>query len=100
MKATDNVGITFVNIVIGSGVLNNVINLSLGSFQFTPDDEGKEVSPDLVTSCRLRMDIPCAKQLYDNLGQLLGSLDKPAEAMNGKAKTVPKTVPKQAEKTH
>ena len=74
MQAVDKVGVTFVNAVLGRGVMNNVVNLTLGVLQFTPDE--KEVNPDLAVAARLRMDIPCAKQLYDALGSLLTSIEQ------------------------
>ena len=84
MKAVDNVGITFVNTVLGRVILNNVVNIQLGAFQFSPDAKGEAVEVDLVTACRLRMDKACARQLYDNLGELFALVEK-AETSNGVA---------------
>lgn len=78
MKSTDQVGITFVNTVLGRGILNGVVNIQLGALQFSEGKDG-DVDPDLVVACRLRMDRNCAKQLRDQLDVLLAMVDK-AEA--------------------
>lgn len=74
MKPADTVGVTFVNALIGRGILNNVVNLQFGTFLFTPDENSQQVEPDLAVSCRLRMDRSCAQQLYESLGELLASV--------------------------
>lgn len=79
MKSADTVGIVFVNTVVGRGVLNGVINLSFGAFNFTPKDDGENVDVDPVVACRLRMDKICATQLRDTMNELLALIDK-AEA--------------------
>lgn len=79
MKSVDNVGVTFVNTIIGRGIMNNVVNLQFGTFQFSPDEVTNTVDTDLAVSCRLRMDIMCAVQLYETLGGLLQAV-KQAEA--------------------
>jgi hypothetical protein len=80
MRSVDEVGVTFVNTVIGRGSLNGIINLQLGVFQFSPNNEDQEkVDVDHVVACRLRMDRMCAKNLYETLGDLLGKIEK-AEA--------------------
>ncbi len=72
----DNVGVTFVNLLLGRGVLNGVVNLTFGVLDFTPDmQKPNGVDMDAVIAARLRMDIPCARQLYDTLGKLLDSID-------------------------
>lgn len=73
MKSADTVGTTFINTVIGRGILNGVINLSFGVFNFTPDDNGR-VDLDAVVACRLRMDKICATQLRDTLNDLLAAI--------------------------
>lgn len=75
MKTADNVGITYVNTVIGRGVLNSVVNLTLGTFNFTPTAEGT-IDPDLVVAARLRMDLVCARNLHSVLGELLSAIDQ------------------------
>lgn len=79
MKSTDNVGITFANVVISRGILDHVVNVTLGAFQFTPTNEGK-IDNDLVVTSRLRLSKGCAKQLRDCLDDLLTAVDK-AEAV-------------------
>ena len=83
MKSSDQVGITFVNAVTGSGILNNVVNLQLGALNFDATEDGK-VSKDLVVASRLRMDRSCAQQIHDALGGLLALFEKAeAEAATG-----------------
>jgi len=76
MKSTDSVGVTFVNTVLGQGVLNGNVNLSFGQLLFTPDADTGRIDPDLVVALRLRMDIVCAKQLRDNLTNLLEKVEQ------------------------
>lgn len=82
MKSNDNVGVTFVNAVVGRGILNGVINVQLGSLLFDADEKGK-ISNDLTTTCRLRMDAACAESLRDHLNAVLALIDE------AKAKGVP-----------
>lgn len=69
----------FVNQVIGQGILNGVVNVTFGTFGFTPTNDGK-VDPDMVISSRLRMDITCAQQLHAALGSILEQALKPSNA--------------------
>lgn len=59
----------FCNVVVGSGTMNGVANLTLGVALFTP--QGAEIDLDVVISCRLRMDMPCLETLYQQIGQML-----------------------------
>ena len=59
----------FVSMVAGSGVLNGVSNLTFCTANFTP--QGDSIEPDFVISCRLRMDLPCLQQLYEQIGHML-----------------------------
>ena len=97
MKSSDQVGVTFVNTVVGRGILNGVVNLSFGVLQFTPSDDGKTVDPDPVIASRLRMDKMCARQLRDVLNDLLEMIDKAeheaAQHMNGADEAQPETKP-------
>ena len=97
MKSMDQVGVTFVNTVVGRGILNGVVNLSFGVLQFTPSDDGKTVEPDPVIASRLRMDKMCARQLRDVLNDLLEMIDKAeheaVEHMNGADEPHPETKP-------
>jgi hypothetical protein len=68
--------VTFVTNVVGIGVFNGVVNLSLATFLFTPSDDGKTVEPDPAISCRIRMDEACAAQLRDMLTRQLESIEK------------------------
>lgn len=76
MKSMDQVGVTFVNTVVGRGILNGVVNLSFAVLNFTPGDDNKSIDPDPVINCRLRMDKMCATQLRNVLNDLLESIDK------------------------
>ena len=75
MKSIDQVGITFANTVVGRGVFNSVINVSLAALTFAPTDDGK-IDADPVITCRLRLDIACATQLRDALDELLMLIEK------------------------
>ena len=75
MRSMDNIGITFVNTLIGRGILNGIVNLSFAAFNFTPDDQGA-VSADPAVACRLRMDKVCAVQLRDALNDLITIIEK------------------------
>lgn len=74
-----NVPITFANQVGGVGHLNNVVNVTLVAANFTPKVDGS-VDPDLVIAARLRMDMFCAQQLYDQLGKMIQQTVKQANA--------------------
>jgi hypothetical protein len=75
MKSSDQVGITFVNAVVGRGVLNGVVNIQLGGLLFDSGADGK-ISNDLATVCRLRMDAKCAEDLRDHLNAVLTLIDE------------------------
>jgi hypothetical protein len=60
----------FVNQVVGSGHLNGVVNLTLATANFTPNADGK-IDLDLVIAARLRMDLFCAQQMHEALGQII-----------------------------
>lgn len=76
VKCLDNVGVQFVDMLVGRGVINNVVNLQFGTYQFTPVDD--LVSPDVAVSCRLRMDVACARQLCEQLTELLAAIPQQA----------------------
>lgn len=76
MKSTDEVGITFAHLVLGRGVLNAVVNVTLGSMHFSPENGKIENDPRVV--CRLRMDIPCAMSLRDALTELIATMSAPS----------------------
>lgn len=64
------VATVFVNRVVGSGHFCGVANLTFAVAQFTPKPDGS-IDPDLVVATRLRMDLACARQLYETLGRIL-----------------------------
>ena len=76
MRESDRVSVTFVNTVVGRGVLNGVINLSFSAFNFTPSEDGTQVDIDPVVACRLRMDKVCATQLRDVMNELLAAIEQ------------------------
>lgn len=79
MKSADQVGITFANLCLGRGILNGVVNVTLGAFAFTP--EGDKVEADPMITARLRLDVPCAIALRDALTALLNDVQvKPSES--------------------
>lgn len=69
-KSQDPTGITFVNYVIGRGIVHNVINLTFGAYNFSPNDTDTTIELDPVIACRLRMDRSCFSQLRDACNQL------------------------------
>ena len=86
MKSEDQVGVTFVNTVIGRGIFNGVVNLSFGVFNFTPNDEG-QVDVDPAIACRMRMDRVCATQLRNALNDLLAAIEQADAAIPGSVPT-------------
>lgn len=74
MKSVDGVGITFVNLVAGTGFLNGIVNVTLSALTFTPNEETKKVDPDAVVVARIRMDEQCATNLRDALTSVLQSM--------------------------
>lgn len=74
MKSTDQVDITFVNAVLGKGILNGIVNIQLGACNFDIQDDGT-VNRDLSVCCRLRMDAYCAVQLRDAITDLLATIE-------------------------
>lgn len=69
---------TFVNQVAGSGQLGGVFNLTLATALWTPVNG--EVNPDIVVSCRLRMDFTCLQHLHATCAALIEQNTKPTGA--------------------
>lgn len=65
----DNIAITFVNEVGNIGFVNGVVNVTLTAARFTPT--GDQIVPDIVVASRLRMDLHCAQQLHEMVGQII-----------------------------
>lgn len=83
MKITDpdNAPITFCNEVGNVGFLNGVLNITFTAARFTPD--GTQIVPDMVVASRLRMDLQCAMQLQNLLGQIIeANTTKPKAGLN------------------
>ena len=95
MKSADNLGVIFVNTVVGRGILNGVINLSFGVFNFTPDEKG-QIDADPAINCRLRMDKICATQLRDSMSELLAAIEKaeqsPTVGVSSETETRPEKI--------
>jgi hypothetical protein len=77
--------ITFCNFVLGRGVLNGVVNVTLGAFLFDPNSSGEEIDPTPVVVSRLRMDVACARRLRDALASILEAVDNPDKAPHAAA---------------
>lgn len=69
-----NVDVVFVNEVAGIGILNGVVNLTLSTALFTPQD--KIVLQDKIVASRLRFDLFVAQNLHQLLGDILDANTK------------------------
>lgn len=76
----DNVPVVFVNQVVAAGHLNGVVNLTLAVARFSPNPDGK-VDPDLTVASRLRLDMGCAAQLYEQIGRILSQAQAQAQVL-------------------
>lgn len=83
MKNQDSVGITFANTVAARGIYNNVVNISLAAYNFTPAPDGASVDPDAVIVSRLRLDKMCAIKLRDVLNDLILLMEPEAPQTEG-----------------
>ncbi len=72
----DDVPITFVNEIGNMGFLNGVLNVTFTAARFTPD--GTQIAPDIIVASRLRMDLKCAQQLHEMVGQIIEANTKPS----------------------
>jgi hypothetical protein len=100
MKSQDNISAIFVNTVVGRGILNNVLNLSFGTFNFTPNEATGEVELDPVVSCRLRMDKTCAIQLRDTMIQFLKDIEEAEAKIVNPNTTSERVLPKTSGTSH
>lgn len=66
--------VIFVNTLLGRGVLNGVVNLQFGVYQFDANKDG-QIDPAPTTNLRMRMDLACARNLHESLGELLTAID-------------------------
>lgn len=76
----DNVPVVFASHVVAAGHLNGVVNLTLAVARFSPNAAGG-VDPDLVVASRLRLDMGCTAQLYEQLGRILGQAEAQAKVL-------------------
>jgi hypothetical protein len=72
----------FVNTVLARGILNGVVNLTFGQYQFTPDAEEPKIHSDQVIACRLRMDVMCLENLHRVTGELIQDIKKQQAAIS------------------
>lgn len=97
-----NQDVIFVNTLIGRGLLNNVVNLTFGTFLFSPVENGS-VDVDQVISVRLRMDLDCARSLHKELGDFLGLVEResgsPAPAPTPAVVDLPAAAPESKPRT-
>lgn len=92
VKASDAVGVTFINTVLGRGHIGGVVNIQLGVFNFSTDENG-DIALDPTVACRLRMDYSCAKHIKESLESLLKEMEDKASPvkitkLNGKSHVV------------
>jgi hypothetical protein len=79
-KVQDDVGTIFVNHVMARGCCYGVGNVTLGTYNFTPFREGLGIDPDLVISCRLRLDAIAVRELRDAMNWIIAKMEeKPSE---------------------
>lgn len=71
IKDTNNVPVIFINDVVGIGFLNGVLNITMATARFTPEEVGGAVPVDLIIASRLRLDLRCAQQLRDMLSDII-----------------------------
>jgi hypothetical protein len=74
LKTQDDVGVTFINQVVSRGVWNDVANLTLAVYNFSP--EGDKIAADPVIVGRLRMDKQCAIQLAQAMAEIIMIYDR------------------------
>ncbi|MBM3091617.1 hypothetical protein GFB56_12410 [Ensifer sp. T173] len=75
------VPVTFSNIMLGGGLVNGVINFTLGVFRFTPTTDGK-IHNDPIICSRIRLDRDTAITLRDFLNHQIALLDTPQDKAN------------------
>jgi hypothetical protein len=78
MKSIDQVGITYVNMVLGRGLFNGVCNIQLGAYLFSSIEDGSKIDPDPAVACR---------QLHSALGELIAQVEK-AKGVTNSAESV------------
>lgn len=71
IKDPDNVPVVFINDVVGIGFLNGVLNITMATARFTPEEIGGTIPVDFAIASRLRMDLHCAQQLRDMLSDII-----------------------------
>lgn len=76
--------VTFVNTMTVSGFLNGNVNLSFTAARFSAEAQNGEVvvNPDEYPALYLRMDLACAQQVHDALGQIIAQNTKSAGPAN------------------
>ena len=84
MKSVDQVGIVFANLVLGGGIYNGVVNVTLGAYAFDPNEDTQKIEPSPVVTARLRLDVGAARALRDQLTRVLDAAESQviAEALD------------------
>lgn len=77
MKSIDD-RLIFATLVVGWGLSNGNVNVTLGANLFSPSEDGKKIEPDPAIVARLRLDISCARQLVQNLTDAIAAHDTAA----------------------
>lgn len=72
--------VTFVNGVLGGGILNGVVNLQLGVCLFDHVDDKGQVLANLTPAAYLRMDLLCAQTVRDYLNDILTKVEPTTRA--------------------
>jgi hypothetical protein len=75
----NTVPVTFINQIASHGCLNGVVNFTFATALFTPSGDNKTVDPDIIVTCRLRMDLYCAMQLRRVLDRIIEQNTKEPE---------------------
>jgi hypothetical protein len=79
MKSIDD-RVVFSNICLGAGYFAGVVNVTLGVALWTPELQVDKVDPDWAINNRLRLDVPTARALYQQLGDRLAFIDSQSGA--------------------
>lgn len=83
MKPADQIGFTFVTVILSYGFSDGIVNIAIGAQPFDPM-EGEKIDVTPTITGRLRLTEPAARNLHDLLGKVLHNMDA-ARASNGKS---------------
>lgn len=77
----DNIPVVFSNLFLGGGLVNGVVNFTLGVMRFSPTMDG-QIDNDPVVASRIRLDIETAMRLRDFLDMQIKLLTVSDEKAN------------------